>query len=181
MKKILKVFTLLIFLVVISGCGLLSPAKVKMLYPIESEDLYFEDDLIKISFVFYKNKIYYEIENKSISELQINWNNAIFTHSSGKTTSLVCFSPDDVYYYSCYNPFYFSTILPYGKVKAYMIPYDLLDYEYDSYLGGHWSIEGEIYSEYEKGVYDVGIKIPVYVKNLGLTKTYNFIFEIEVM
>ena len=64
MKKILRVFTLLIFLVVISGCGLLSPAKVKMLYPIESEDLYFEDDLIKISFVFYKNKIYYEIENK---------------------------------------------------------------------------------------------------------------------
>jgi hypothetical protein len=72
MRKILKVFTLLIFLVVISGCGLLSLAKVKMLYPIESEDLYFEDDLIKISFLFYKNKIYYEIENKSVSELQIN-------------------------------------------------------------------------------------------------------------
>lgn len=182
MKKYLIIFILFLLLAILSGCSLLPHAKVRMLYPVESENLYFEDDLIKISFVFYENKIYYELENKISSELQINWRNATFTYSSGKSTYLACFNPDDVYYYTCYNPFYVSNILPYGKVKAYMIPYDLLEYEYDSYLGSYYySIEGEIYSEFKRGIYNVGIKIPVYIKDSAKTITYSFIFSIEVM
>lgn len=185
MRKNIIIFFLLTLLF-ISGCGPLPTYKLKisMVYPIYSETLFYQDDFLSISFYIYEKAVYYEIKNNTLYTLEIDWDKSLFVLPSGESSSIYCFPKDKFNTYYMDKAYYFtkSTIPPYGKVSAYMIPRIMFKSEYDSYkYRYYYTVSGRFYSEFTEEDKNIALKIPVSVKGQIYYRTYEFVFRIRVI
>jgi hypothetical protein len=147
----------------------------KLIKPVGSQDLTFEDREIRIEFTISQHEITFVLENKTDEPITINWNQASFmdiTRTSQRVTH------EGVKYADRNDSMPAATIPPTARVKDIILPTNLVSYDSRS---SDWKTEKLFPDGPEAARYDgqkVSVFMPVSLK-AGL-KNYLFTFEISV-
>lgn len=155
--------------------------KARMIYPLPSDNLTYEDDFMSIRFSILPYAVYYDIENKTSNNLYIDWyGKGKITYSSSTLNhsgSIMCIkSNTSISCIKSNNVFSKSNIPPLSKESAYMVSAKML--VFDKHNGNYYIDKSALINIPVGEKVQIELTFPTTITYKG-TRDYIFKFIVE--